>query len=105
MKDYLTLFYDRKLVVDFYHATEEQLITFENIVGKKWSNGEHLNHDMSVVNNNIFRYFIVSWLDGGIRQKALANCDMEKIGIADFIDAYAPLEIEDDELMSMFGGN
>ena len=102
MKDYLTLFYERKLVVDFYHATEEQLITFENIVGKKWSGGDHLNFDMSLVNDSTFRYFIVSWLDGGIRRTT--NSSKEVINIVDFIDACAPLKIEEDELMSVFGG-
>ena len=104
MKDYLTLFYERKLVVDIYHATEKQLITFENIVGKKWSSGEHLNYDMSLVNDSVFRYFIVSILDGGIR-RTTANSSKEIINIVDFINACAPLEINEDELMSVFGGN
>ena len=100
MKDYLTLFYDRKLVVDFYHATEEQLIAFENIVGKKWSGGEHLNYDMSLVNDSTFRYFIVSWLDGGIRRTT--NSSREEISIAEFIEAYETSKIEENKLMELF---
>ena len=103
MKDYLTLFYERKIVVDFYHATEEQLIAFENIVGKKWSGGDHLNFDMSLANDSTFRYFIVSVIDGGIRRTTKGT--KETINIVDFINACTPLEINEDELMSVFGGN
>ena len=107
MDEILDAFYKHKILIDIKGATNKELEELENVIGRTFVDGDHLNSlsDYSTVNYLHCRYrectnaitYSEKPLDYGVYTKYIP-----KMKTVSYLKFLKPIEISEDEIESMY---